>query len=162
MNSNFVTLHVPPRKPFRRTPGPTVKNRWPGNGDWQYTEYLELPLRIVTCVPVGDKNLTTMTGKMHIQVPGCGQVLPTLMTVVHLVQAAGFFTADDYVVMAETHYALIKDSLVLPFPISRPWSPFRKRQWGFGASHKDRSSTHDQVNPISMIHHAWKFLAVED
>ena len=162
MNSNSVTLQVPPRRPFCRTPGPTVKNRWPGNGDWQHFEYLELPLRIVKCVPVGDTNLTTTTGTMHIQVPGCGQVLPTLMTVVHLVQATGFFTDDDYTMMETTHYALIKDSLVLPFPISRPWSPFRKRQWGFGKRHKDRSSTHDKVNPISMIHHAWKFLAVDD
>ena len=47
-------------------------------------------------------------------------------------------------------------SVGLPLWVSRPWQPFRRRQYGFGACHKDRSCHHDKVSPYSMLHFTWK------
>ena len=45
-----------------------------------------------------------------------------------------------------------------PLWFSRPWSPNRRRRWGFGIPHKDRTVVVDKPLPHGFIHFAWAFL----
>jgi hypothetical protein len=49
-----------------------------------------------------------------------------------------------------------------PLAFTRPWSPYRRRRWGFGIPSKHRSATHDHPSTIGMIHHIWPFLTPAD
>ncbi|CAJ1940538.1 unnamed protein product [Cylindrotheca closterium] len=154
---------VPPRRRFHKTPPARIKNRWPGDWDWQYLPIRELPLKIVPCLPWGkEKKFNTPTKTLHENIPGNGQVQPTFMLIAHLVQASNYLDETDYNVLTLVTPALAKNSLLLEFPFSCPWKTTCKRQWGFGKVHKDRYGTHAKVNPRSMIHYAWGFLLTVD
>ena len=45
-----------------------------------------------------------------------------------------------------------------PLWFSRPWSPNRRRRWGFGIPHRDRTVVADVPLPHSFIHFAWPYL----
>jgi hypothetical protein len=45
-----------------------------------------------------------------------------------------------------------------PLWFYRPWSPNRRRRWGFGTPHKDRTVVADAPLPHSFIHFAWPYL----
>ena len=53
-------------------------------------------------------------------------------------------------------------SHLLPTWITRPWQPFRPRNFGFGAAQAGRSTVHDRPNPMMAVHYAWSFLSLED
>jgi len=80
------------------------------------------------------------------------------MDVAVSIQASGFLDPTDVERLGMAHPDLVANSLVLDTWISKPWSPIRRRRWGFGKVSKDRGLSHDRVNPRSMIHFAWKFL----
>lgn len=161
--SDRKTIKVPPRRRFYKKPPPEIKNRWPGDWDWQYLPIRDLPLEMVPCLPWGkDQKYNTPTKTMHRNVPGNGQVQPTFMLIAHLVQSSAYLDAPDYAVLTQVNLALARGSLLLEFPFSRPWKTTRKRRWGFGKVHKDRYSTHAKVNPRSMVHYAWGFLSPMD
>ena len=121
-----VRLDCRQKRSFRHTPPPTVKNRWPGDGDWQH-------------FPVDQRGVAFMDVAVSIQ-------------------ASGFLDPTDVERLGMAHPDLVANSLVLDTWISKPWSPIRRRRWGFGKVSKDRGLSHDRVNPRSMIHFAWKFL----
>jgi hypothetical protein len=45
---------------------------------------------------------------------------------------------------------------------TRPWSPYRRRRWGFGIPSSTRSATHDSPSSIGMLHFVWPFLQPAD
>jgi hypothetical protein len=49
-----------------------------------------------------------------------------------------------------------------PLWLYRPWSPHRRRRWGFGIPCSQRIATHDTVSYHSMIHFIWPFLDHRD
>ncbi len=49
-----------------------------------------------------------------------------------------------------------------PLWFYRPWSPHRRRRWGFGIPTTGRSACHETPSPYTAIHFAWVFLAPQD
>jgi hypothetical protein len=45
-----------------------------------------------------------------------------------------------------------------PLWFYRPWSPHRRRRWGFGLPSIGRSATHEEPSPYTALHFAWVFL----
>jgi hypothetical protein len=45
-----------------------------------------------------------------------------------------------------------------PLWFTRPWSPNRRRRWGFGVPHANRTVVNDTPAPHICIHFAWTFL----
>jgi hypothetical protein len=45
---------------------------------------------------------------------------------------------------------------------TRPWSPHRRRRWGFGSISRDRSAVNDRPPPHLMLHLLWQFLSLPD
>jgi hypothetical protein len=46
-----------------------------------------------------------------------------------------------------------------PLWFTRPWSPNRRRRWGFGALSRDRTVVNDQPPKHLMLHFMWQFLS---
>jgi hypothetical protein len=42
--------------------------------------------------------------------------------------------------------------------LTRPWQPHRRRRYGFGTIHRDRSATTDKPTLFHVFHHLWPFL----
>jgi hypothetical protein len=49
-----------------------------------------------------------------------------------------------------------------PLWFYRPWSPHRRRRWGFGIPSKACSATHEEPSPYTALHYAWVFLEPQD
>lgn len=49
-----------------------------------------------------------------------------------------------------------------PLWLTKPWSPNRRRRWGFGIPCKDRTVVSDVPLPQIFIHFAWQYLAPAD
>jgi hypothetical protein len=49
-----------------------------------------------------------------------------------------------------------------PLWFVRPWSPNRRRRWGFGALHRDRTIVNDEPPKHLMLHFIWQFLTPAD
>jgi hypothetical protein len=49
-----------------------------------------------------------------------------------------------------------------PLWLYRPWSPHRRRRWGFGIPSKQRIATHDSATYHSILHFVWTYLAPAD
>ena len=45
-----------------------------------------------------------------------------------------------------------------PLWFTRPWSPNRRRRWGFGALSRDRTVVNDKPPKHLMLHFAWQYL----
>jgi hypothetical protein len=98
---------------------------------------------------------------MWQEIPGTQLDLPTLSTVAHWILDRGYLSGEDISNLMVLNPVFAAPYL-LDLPISRPWSPVRKRIWGFGKVHKYRHCGHDRVNPRSMIHFVWSFLTPQD
>ena len=176
------------RRPFRHTPPAGVKNRWHGRHnpqafpDWERPpNFMDVAVLIVEGAYLADSDLLSL-GSAHTRLrQGCllrpgktarqsvtdvrtmeQRPVPTIMDVAVLVLAGNYLEESDYDVLRVAHPELKRDSLILNTWITRPWQPYRKRRWGFGRTHKERGTNHDRVNPISMIHFAWRMLDFED
>jgi hypothetical protein len=49
-----------------------------------------------------------------------------------------------------------------PLWFYRPWSPHRRRRWGFGIPTSGRSTRHEMPSPYAAIHYTWVFLDPHD
>ncbi len=49
-----------------------------------------------------------------------------------------------------------------PLWFYRPWSPHRRRRWGFGTPTSGRSTCHEAPPPYTVIHYAWVYLDPND
>jgi hypothetical protein len=49
-----------------------------------------------------------------------------------------------------------------PYYFYRPWSPLRRRRWGFGTPSKHRSSVSDRPQVHQVLHHSWTFMTPAD
>jgi hypothetical protein len=49
-----------------------------------------------------------------------------------------------------------------PYYFYRPWSPLRRRRWGFGIPSKHRSSVSSRPQAQQIFHHAWTYLTPQD
>ena len=99
---------------------------------------------------------------MSLPVPGWKIKLPTFMDVAALILHSEFLDDGSRMGLTQVNPTLSKHSNLLNTWVSKPWQPIRKRRWGFGKVHKDRSCSHDRVNPRSMLHFCWNFLDAHD
>jgi hypothetical protein len=53
-------------------------------------------------------------------------------------------------------------SIGTPLWYTRPWTPYRRRLWGFGTPTASRSTHHDAPSVISTLPYIWTFLAPSD
>jgi hypothetical protein len=49
-----------------------------------------------------------------------------------------------------------------PYYLYRPWSPLRRRRWGFGTPSKHRSSVSDRPHVHQVLHHSWTYMTPAD
>jgi hypothetical protein len=49
-----------------------------------------------------------------------------------------------------------------PLWFVRPWSPNRRRRWGFGALHRDRTIVNDEPPKHLILHFVWQYLTPAD
>ena len=79
-----------------------------------------------------------------------------------LIQVQPYLTLNDRAKMACTAKIHSLGPAYGPLWFSRPWSPNRRRQWGFGVPHQDRTVATDSPLPHTLIHFAWPFLSPHD
>ena len=73
----------------------------------------------------------TKSGWMWQEIPGTQLDLPTLSRVAHWILDSGYLSGEDISNLTDLNPVFAAPYL-LDLPISRPWSPVRKRIWGFG------------------------------
>ena len=79
-----------------------------------------------------------------------------------LIQVQPYLTLNDREKMACTAKIHSLGPAYGPLWFSRPWSPNRRRRWGFGVPHQDRTVATDSPLPHTLIHFAWPFLSPHD
>ena len=155
-----------PKKPFGFSHTPPrwflPDQRWRGVSDPQW-----FPI-ITTLHDVGDilRGSGFLSAKHRQTLKGLVTTLsdnrPSLKDVaVHLLEDA-YLTVGEKAALCCVSTAFRFGSVGLPLWFSRPWQPFRRRQYGFGACHKDRSCQHDQVSLYLMLHFTWKLYTAEE
>jgi hypothetical protein len=81
---------------------------------------------------------------------------PILMDV--LIHVRMFLTREDSARIACTGPAYSLGPDYGPLWFTRPWSPNRRRLWGFGIPNRDRTIKTDAPLPHGFIHFVWTFL----
>ena len=91
----------------------------------------------------------------------CPSVSPATLDDV-LILVSPYLTSTDRAKTACTSTVYSLGPEYGPLWFSRPWSPNRRRRWGFGVPHKEKSVVTDSPLPHSIIHFAWPFLLPQD
>ena len=73
-----------------------------------------------------------------------------------------FLTPHDQTTMTSLNRSFHLGPTFGPLWFYRPWSPHRRRRWGFGLPSSSRSATHEDPSPYTALHFAWTFLDPQD
>ncbi len=85
---------------------------------------------------------------------------PCLMDI--LIHLRSYLTTDDKARTACVAKLYALGPEYGPLWFTRPWSPNRRRRWGFGTPHKDRTVVADSPLPHGFIHFAWSWLTPQE
>jgi hypothetical protein len=85
---------------------------------------------------------------------------PVLMDI--LIHVRSYLVRHDEVSLACTGKLYSLGPAFGPLWFSRPWSPNRRRRWGFGLPSRDRTIKTNDPLPHGFIHFIWTFLTPEE
>ena len=73
-----------------------------------------------------------------------------------------FLEPNDRAVTRCIAKSFIRGPTFGPLWFTRPWSPNRRRRWGFGALSRDRTVVNDKPPKHLILHFVWQFLTPQD